>query len=107
MSEARKGIIFSDKHIENLRISHLGYKKKPESIEKIKKLHAEGHYSFLKKCVQNIETGIIYNSATEASNQTGEWRSIISLHCNGKKKPAKWKFVEESNKNIIDDKKDK
>lgn len=53
--------------------------------------------------VKCIETGIIYNSITEASNKTGANKSYISMCCNGKGGTAKgyhWEFVEKTKRKL-------
>ncbi len=74
MSDNKKGIIFSDSHIENLRESHLGQKNE----------------NFFKGIIQiNIKTGEIiqkFKSLTEAEYITGINNSSLSRCCkkNGK-----------------------
>ena len=49
-----------------------------------------------KQPVRCIKTGIIYESMSEASRQTGTWKGSISNCCHGKRKTAggsAWEFV--------------
>lgn len=42
-----------------------------------------------------VETGIVYESASEAARQTGLCKSTILRHCEGKLKSGKWKYAKE------------
>lgn len=84
MSEARKGIIFSEDHIKNLSKSHMGnpgyWEGKKRSRETTRKISEK-----LSIPIRCVETGVIYKNLKDASEQTGFPMSNISKWCNGTK----------------------
>lgn len=88
ISNARKGIKFSDEHIENLRISHLGKSPANKGVamtEKQKNVLRERKKSKMKK-VYCLETNTVYDSIAEASRVTGLRVGNIHGVCEGKRK---------------------
>lgn len=45
-----------------------------------------------------VETGIVYESASEAAQQTGLHKGTILKHCKGELKSRKWKYAKEMSK---------
>lgn len=71
ISEARKGMKFTDEHIQRLKESHLGVVNE----------------CLLKK-VRCVETGQVFNSIKEAKASCGRNNIHIGEVCNGKRKTA-------------------
>ena len=91
MSQTRKGVPHSPEH--NLAISKAltGYKQTEEH-----KLH--NRLAQHRRPVECIETGIIYESLSEAQRQTGILGETISRQIRGKQKSTQglhWRFINE------------
>ena len=71
ISKSRIGIVFSDNHINNLKISHIGKKQSPEIIEKrMSKIRGNNHW--------NWKGGITsLNSKIRMSQEYKDWRSLV------------------------------
>ena len=85
ISNARKGIKFSDEHIENLRKSHLGKSPGNKGIpmtEKQKSVLRDKKKNKMKK-VYCFETDTVYESVAEASRMTGVRAGNITGVCKG------------------------
>lgn len=94
LSESRKGIVFSEEHIQNLSISHKNLK--PTKEQNYKNMMSNPK----RKAVVCIETNVVYPSVRDACRQTGISSRRISEVCNHKygRKSAggfSWKFAEE------------
>lgn len=88
ISNARKGIKFSDEHIENLRKSHIGKSPSNKGVpmtEEQKVIPRERKKSKMKK-VYCLETNTVYDSIAEASRVTGLRVGNIHGVCEGKRK---------------------
>ena len=91
MSEARKGIAFSEEHLKNLSQSHkgqAGYWKGKKRDESTRQIISEK----LSKPIKCVETGEVFRNLREASEKTGFPMSSISKWCNGVK-PKKCQYT--------------
>ena len=83
MSRNRKGIKFSETHIENLRKSHLGKTHTDETKEKLRQLHLGRKWdpsSHKKRAQTIIENDLLIMKPIERYNEKGEvvdsWKSV-------------------------------
>ena len=73
------------------------YIKDPNKYNKLVKQNKSNYNSTKPKKVLCVETGVIYNSATEAANSININRSSVSKVCKGKQKTAgklHWKYID-------------
>lgn len=90
MSETRKGVPHSKEHCEAISKALTGKKKTPEAIR-------NNQLAQHRKPVICVETGIQYESLSEAERQTGILGETISRCCRGKQKTASgyhWRFID-------------
>ena len=91
MSEARKGIVFSEQHKRNLSISHVGnpgfWEGKKRDYETNRKISQK-----LSIPIRCIETGEVFLNLKDAEEKTGYPMSCISKWCNGVH-PRKCKYT--------------
>lgn len=102
IGEANRGRKASPETIEKLRQSHLGQqnRKGTKFTEEQKKRLSEAHkgqkpYSVMKR-VRNIDTGMEFESATEAARYYKMSSSHISSVCKGTRKTAggyRWEYI--------------
>lgn len=88
ISKARQGIKFSDEHIENLRISHIGKSPSNKGVpmsEQQKAVLRERKANKMKK-VYCVETDTVYDSIAEAARAIGVRVGNIHGVCEGKRK---------------------
>lgn len=88
ISKARQGIKFSDEHIENLRISHIGKSPSNKGVpmtEQQKAVLRERKIYKMKK-VYCVETDTVYDSIAEAARVIGVRSGNLHGVCEGKRK---------------------
>lgn len=88
ISKARQGIKFSDEHIENLRISHIGKSPSNKGVpmtEQQKAVLRERKMDKMKK-VYCVETDTVYDSIAEAARVIGVRVGNIHGVCEGTRK---------------------
>ena len=90
MSETRKGVSKTEEHKKAISEGLKRYERTPEH-------NRNNQLAQHRKIVQCIETGIIYESLSDAERQTGILAETISRNCRGKQKSASgyhWRFIE-------------
>jgi len=92
----RSNYQISEAHKEIVRKNMTG-KKNPMYGKKLskeeKKQLLEASMEVCQKAVVNIDTGKIYPSVSECARQEGYAIATISLHCNGKLRSQRYKFL--------------
>ena len=85
MSEARLGMKFSEEHLKNLSLSHVGNPGYWEGKERPEETRIKICEKLSKNKVICVETGVIYRSVKEASRLTGIASANIYKWCKGGK----------------------
>ena len=91
MSNTRKGVPKTEAHKKAISEGLKKYERTPEH-------NRNNQLAQHRKKVQCIETGIIYESLSDAERKTGILGETISRNCRGKQKSASglhWRFVNE------------
>ena len=91
MSQTRKGIPKSEEHKKAISEALKSHKRTPEH-------NRNNQLAQHRKQVQCIETGVIYESLSDAERKTGILGETISRNCRGKQKQASgfhWRFTDE------------
>lgn len=100
--KARKGFHLNEDQKQHLRELNLGKKLSDDVKKKISKsnkgqkptaLAIQKAKEVCSKPVVHLSTGIVYKSATEASEKVGEPRNTITRHCRKEVRYPKWAFV--------------